>query len=299
MKKIAWLLLVITVVFISCDKNDDDDNMKKDPPTLSLLTTAPYVFTDSSFKAGDEMKFYFIAQKGSENITNFRVEMKTDITQTVFDTGLNAASLQFEKTFTKGFAEKEEWTFIVRDKNLKERSVTLIISLDTGAVFEEVLTFEDVVMGAQNHPTAPKSFFSFAKDSSFTLEEAFYRQKDIDLVYYYLGADENLIASPGANIEDEVFEKYDAKYQFAQWNTKNTVRYKSANLTKNEFESIETDSALLALYGTSDGKRKAKNLKIGDTHSFKTENGKVGVFRVYDISGTDAGEVKISIKLQK
>lgn len=294
-KKHIWLLVTTAILFFSCK---DDNNEKQDPPYIHLLATSPYVFSDTVFKAGEDINFHFIVNKGSGNITNFRVELKTDKLETVFDTGVNVSILQFKKTFTKGFAETEEWIFTAMDKNRKERSMRIIVKLDTGAVFEEVRSFDHVILYAQNHLGTPKCFFSLTNDSTYTLEEAFQNQGDMDIVYFY-GEDENTIASPGASIESTVFAGYADQYKLDKWTLLNTTRFKPVSLSQQDFESIKTDSSLIALYGAGDGKRKAKNLQAGDAHSFKTESGKTGVFRVNHISGTDQGEVDISIKLQK
>ena len=77
------------------------------------------------------------------------------------------------------------------------------------------------------------------------------------------------------------------------------MRRPSSKKTESEFLNATNDSLLIAVYGQAEGKRKAKNLQDGDIFSFKNEDGKVGLFKVNSVSGTDDGTINISIKVQE
>ncbi|NVO09379.1 MAG: hypothetical protein HXX16_05395 [Bacteroidales bacterium] len=86
----------------------------------------------------------------------------------------------------------------------------------------------------------------------------------------------------------------------SNWTIKNTSRFYPITLTQQQFEAISDPVFVINSYSESQGKRKAKNLKVGDVYSFKDEStGKYGILRVYEVAGEDAGKVVFSIVMQK
>ena len=115
------------------------------------------------------------------------------------------------------------------------------------------------------------------------------------MIYYY-GEDDQTIASPGANIEDGIFQE---EYIPNNWLYRNTTRFIKTSMIDEEFNLIQNDSILLVSYVEGEGKRKAKNLETGDIYSFKTQGAKYGIFLVTEILGLESGTVKIDIKIQE
>jgi hypothetical protein len=118
-------------------------------------------------------------------------------------------------------------------------------------------------------------------------------QGDIHMLYFYdPSGDYNTIASPGANLN--------GIYDLSSWTTHNTARFYQVTMTQEQFDAVTEPSYVVSLYSEADGKRKAKNLKAGDTYSFKLEsNGKYGILRIAEVTGQADGKVVFSVVMQK
>lgn len=184
----------------------------------------------------------------------------------------------------------EVWTFIIRDKNRLSDSVSVIVHRDTMSDFAPIIHYGSITLSAQGD-IVPGSFFSFVSGETYWLDEAFQNQDIIDLVYYY-GEDENTIASPGANIENGIFEG-----NLENWDTRRTTRFIQLDLPQEVFDSAQNDSLFIVSYTEGSGNRKAKLLVPQKTFAFKTQDYKYGIFRVVEVEGTNAGLINIEIKI--
>lgn len=292
MKNIIAILGLLIILLSACEK----ENPNHPPPTIRFVTESGFVFQDTSLALGETFKIGILADNPESNLTNFIIRIESDEVETFLDSGMNTPSLSYEKSIQKGIIESEKWTFIIRDRSTNSSEISLYIKRDTSAEFGNIRIHSLVDLGAQNNSTA--SFYSLSEAKVYLLEEAFQNQKVIDLCYYYdfIDTDENTIASPGANIDESV---YPGDNGLPNWTIRRTSRFKLSDVTKEEFDHATNDSLLIAAYGQSDGNRKAKNLQSGKIFSFKNEDGKVGLFLVNSISGTDDGNVSISIKVQE
>lgn len=296
MIKIRTFFLVVftAMLFLSaCQKND---NTNYPPPEISFIELPGYIYHDTMLSPGQTFNIGIAALSNDINLTNFLIKVETDTIVTVFDTGFNSSVFNIEKTLTKGLNPDEKWIFIIRDRHTESTEISFTTILDTSAQYGEIITLDEIAMGAQN--SGENSFFSINNNSTYNLENAYQNQAAIDLVYYYdfIDTDENVIASPGANIDESVFP---GQYTLANWTTRNTYRFKTTEVTIEEFNNAQNDSLLLAVYGQAEGKRKAKNLDANMIFAFKGDNGKTGLFLVNSVTGTDQGNVNITIKVQK
>lgn len=292
MNKLSVLFLLLFFVISACEK----EKPNHPPPSIGFVTEGGFVYHDTTLALGESFKIGILAGNPNANLTNFIIRVESDIIETIFDSGMNTPSLHYENTFTKGIKDSEKWTFIIRDRDLKSSEISIIIKRDTSSAYGNIDYFPVVELGAQNNNTG--SFYSLSKGEVYILEEAFLNQELIDLCYFYdfIDTDENTIASPGANIDESV---YPGEYGLSNWTTRRTARFKLTDITETEFENATNDSLLIAAYGQSEGKRKAKNLQSGNIFSFKNEDGKTGLFLVHSVVGTDEGTVNISIKVQE
>jgi len=154
-------------------------------------------------------------------------------------------------------------------------------------------------LGAQN--AGIEGFYSLENELSYQISDAHAIQESINLLYYYdfLQDEDNVIASPGANIDASVFN--DATYGPENWQVRNTTRFekKSGELTTDEFLSSANDSLILShTFDFSSGKRKSKNLVAGDIYAFVTDENHRGLIHVVEVIGTDEGTVEFEIKMQ-
>jgi len=280
---------MILILMISCSEKDSE----KLPPTIALLPQTGTISHDTTLGVNSALNFSISAQGGNTNLTNLIILVSTpETSQRYLDTSMNIPGFSITKKFTKGLSDIETWTFIIRDKNRLSDSTSIIIIRDTTVGFSPIRHIQNLTLSAQNNPD-PGSFYSFASNQVYTLDEASQNQDSIDLVYYF-GEDELTMASPGANIETGIFEG-----DLLNWTVRRTTRFIELAIPPEVFDACENDSLLIASWNDAAGKRKAKFLSPGKMFSFKTSDFKTGIFRVTSIHGTDAGTVNIEIKVQE
>jgi len=290
LKPLSYIILTsFALLFFGCTK---DDGLQQ-APKIQLLSQAGMISSDTTIAVGKLMTFAIAAESGSSNLTNLIAVRggSEQIDQRALDTSMNIAQFSITKTFTKNIGKDETWTFIIRDKNRLSDSVSVFITLDTTSGFGPIKYYESLIFSAQNEPD-PGSFFSFVSGENYTLDEAFQNQELIDLVYYF-GEDDHTMGSTGANIEDGIFENNPAG-----WDLRRTTRFMAIDIPPGEFENAQNDSLLIASYTEGEGKRKAKFLSPGKTFSFQTQDLKYGIFKVVEVEGADAGQVRVEIKIQ-
>jgi len=284
-------VLFIVSIF-SCRKNNDDGI----GPTIAFKLDSGFVYKDDTILIGKTYNVGIIAQKGDVNITNFIIKVSNNSTTTYLDTGMNVSTLDINKTIIKGLAAKDTWTFIVRDKNGNSASVSFNIFADSSSVFGSIVTIPSIILGAQNN-TSIGSFLDIKNKLVYNLDQAYAIQDSIEILYFYdaIQTDANTIASPNANIDASVFPGTSG---LTNWTVKNETRYLQTSLSASDFESFYNDSILIATYNETLAKRKAKNLVAGDIYVFRTAKNKLGMFKVLNVTGTDAGTVEIKVKMQ-
>lgn len=286
----GWIFIVfLSILFLGCKEEEPE----KLPPSILLENQSGFIHADTSVGVNSQMNFAISAKAGNTNLTNLIVLVTSSgNSQRFLDTSMNTPAFSIAKKFIKGLDNSEIWTFIVRDKNRLSDSVSIHIQRDTTVGFNPIKHITSLIMSAQNNPV-PGSFYSFAADQVYPLDEATLHQELIDLVYY-LGEDELTMGSPGANIETGIFEG-----DLLNWTVRRTTRFIELTMPPEVFDACENDSLLIASWNDAAGKRKAKFLSPGKMFSFKTSDFKTGIFRVIAIQGTDAGTVNVEIKVQE
>lgn len=284
------LILVFLTFIIGCTEKD----MGVKGPFIRLNSGSNIISSDTIVSPGQLMRFDISAFKGDNNITNFLIIVNSDSSRVFYDTGMNVAAFNWTGSFAKSFYDNEIWEFIVRDRFGRSHTVSILIRNDSLQGPGPIYTYSGVKLGAQSGTTAG-GFLSLSDQLVYFIHDAFDNQEKIDMIYY-VGDDDQTIASPGANIEDGIFQE---EYAPKNWSYRNTTRYIKTSISSEEFNHIQNDSILLVAYVEGEGKRKAKNLAEGDVYSFKTQNTKYGMFLVTEILGSETGTVKIDIKIQK
>jgi hypothetical protein len=285
---------ILFLLIFSLHSCTEEDGSRMDPH-LKLVAGSGYTTGDSLIVPGTVMRFKLELQAGSEPLTNFYISVidSDGFPTRYFDTAMYLDQLIWTGSFYKGPDSPENWEFVVRDRRGGEARTSIEILADTGSSYKPVTSIQNLLLGAQNNAQFG-SFFAFLPQEVYTTVEAKQNQEIIDVVYYF-GVDAHTIASPGANIEDDVFTaSLNPKY----WDIRNTTRYIKTSLTVQEFENIQNDSIFIAAYVEAEGKRKAKNLQAGDVFVFRNENQMLGMFLVNAIDGSEEGNVELDIKIQ-
>jgi hypothetical protein len=286
-----FLLALVLLITASCNKNEEHDN-----PTLSFKQTDGYTYQDITVKMGETIKIGLEASTQSDvNLSAFSYTINVDGLELKVDSGINVNNFTWERTIEKGAGELESWIFEIADKDGRSSSLTLVITKDASSTYAPISKINNVVLGAQDNVNG--SFFSFGDSSVFTLGNAFNNQDKIHLVYYFdeVGSDMNTLASPGASFDEDVFA---GQYSIAGWGTKLTTRYAAKSIDEAEFTIATNDSLILAnTFEFASGKRKAKELEVGDTYAFVTEDNYKGLFIVKALDSQSAGTIAIDIML--
>jgi hypothetical protein len=295
MKKIAFLssmMLISSLILISSCKKDEDPT----PPTISFKSGTGFVSADATLAFDDSIVFGINAKSnGSDKLVKFQILANGN---TLLDSTISTLEFNIEVHSTKTILDKEVWKFVVTD--LAGNSVTDSITLT--AVFGEVNTFSSIILGAQSKKNG-KGFLSFSNSAvtTYTMDEAFNHQADIDMFLFYENDTVNnhinlmTMAAPGSNITG-IFAGTTAP-EF--YDTKNVTYFTKTELSTAEFDAVTGDKTVLASFDPDNKFKKAKLLAVGDVYAFKLQSGKYGLLKVTAVDGEDDGTVEFTVKIQK
>ena len=289
-RKTIYILSLIVLLGAACNKSEDNI-----PPTIQLIQETGFIAGDTILAGADDIRVKVKLLKGDLNITTFLIDVYTDSVSHYFDTGMNTESLTWDGTFLKTLAPIEDWRFIAIDREGNATAIGFKITLDTSAQYGDLISYSPIEFGSQDNQNTGGCFdianssmhFNAEVDADTNL------QKGIDMLCFYNSEDKNTIASPGANIADGIFQ-----VNPGSWKHKNTTRYYKTSLSRDAFNTAVNDSIILANYDEGEAKRKAKQLKAEDIYTFKTQDGRLGIFVVNTVNGTNEGSINISLKTQ-
>ncbi len=283
-------IICLLLIMFSCNEKEGEGA----GPDIRLINEDGLISSDTIISPGQLMSFGLEATKGDFDITQFLIRVKGETVQIWFDTGMYTPHLVWQGSFAKSYTDHEEWEFIVRDRYGHQQMTSIIIDADSSGVPGPIDYFPNILLGAQNNQDV-KGFLNLKENLRYFQQEAFQNQELIDIIFY-LGEDDHTLGSPGANIEDGIFNP---EYSPTSWDVRNTSRFIPLGLSVEEFNQIENDSVLLISYTEGEGKRKAKNLQTDNVFSFKTQDLRFGMIKVNEVIGLDDGTVSIDIKIQK
>jgi len=291
--KYRWVLLLTAITGLSqaCQKEEGNS-----PPLIRLIKETGYIHSDTNIAPGNEFRVKVLMQKSDLNLTNFLIDVYTDTVSHYLDTGMNTAYVMWEGLFIKTLAPIEDWRFTIRDRLGNASYTSISIGIDTSGAYQPLIEYSPINLGAQENPQKEACYDISDSSSYFYMDAAGDAdiQSGIDLIYYYYGIEDfNTIASPGANIEDGIFD-----ISIADWSIRNTSRFLKTVIDPDEFMEACNDSIIIANYNEGEAKRKAKNLAPDDIYTFRTQSGRLGMFLVMEVNGTTAGDIVIQIKTQ-
>jgi len=287
---ISVLLISVTLFLTACSK-DEDPVM----PTISYKQDAGYVSSNTSAGYGDTLNFGIIAKyNGTDKLVKFQIYANGN---QLLDSTINTENFTFDFYTVKSILDKEVWKFVTTDiaGNSKADSITI-----TGN-FGDILTYNSVTIGAQNN-TTEKGFVSYSNSTSttYTQDEAFNHQSDIDMFCFYENdppSHVNLmsLAAPGSNITG-IFTGSTAPDQYTN---KNITYFTKTSLTAAMFDLVQNDAIIKASFDPNNKFKKAKLLAVGDVYAFLLQSGKYGLLKVTAVDGAEAGTLQFAVKIQK
>ena len=290
------VLLILTALFLDgCKKEENKDAIS---PTIQFITDQGFIYKDTILKTGTQFKIGIICKSGTYNITHFNYTLTTNKGKNPVDSGMNNTGFRWENSFSMGTSKTELWSFYVSDRESNSSdTIHITITLDPNSVYGKIVFIPEVILGAQSNTVYPE-FYSLTTQKTYDAVQANQNQSMIDLVYFYdsKSGDNNTIASPGSNIDSTLFSE---PWPLKSWTVKNTTRFELTTITPVEYNACNNDSLILSnTFPYASGKRKAKNLVSGNIYSFVSQTGIKGLFKVNEVIGTDAGSIKVSLKLQ-
>jgi hypothetical protein len=286
------LLGVILIVNYGCFEESITDYP---PPSITVQTGDSFLEGDTLLRMNDSVQIGFEATSRSNvNLTHLHTFLNMDGEITRIDSGFNAPLIKYNRWIKKSIAERETWSFYVRDRNgMQSDSVIFTIRRAEDAFFGPILRC-NVQLGAQES-TAFGGFLSFPSCGIHDFSSAANAQSDIWMLYFFDNQDGDMstIASPGSNIPESI-------YDLSSWTVKNTTRFlQITEVDDEQFSEAENDSLILSkTFEFASGKRKAKKLTVGEFYSFVNTEGIKGIFRVKEISGESGGDSQLEIILQ-
>lgn len=282
------LCCLISVSMLSCNPDEDSGLL----PTLKVMFADSTAIADTSVEAGQSIDIIVEGLGNENNITYFAL-IRNGVH--VLDSGLNAPEFVSRRTIVRGTDSIENYTVLIRDRNFNETTFNFSIGLKPTLTYGEIRFWPHIILGAQNNATTG-SFLDLFSGQLNNLSQAFLDQDSVQMVYFYDAVDLNTIASPNANIDTSYFG---GSSGLANWTHKNEIRYVQIFNTESDFLNMQNDSLIIAnLFPYDTGKRKAKVLQAGHMYEFCFD-GLYGIFYVNSVSGTDAGIIDISIKMQQ
>jgi hypothetical protein len=291
------LILSIMLMFLSSCKEEEPVYPN---PSIRFVDEQGYAYEDTTILLNDSIKIGIWSSTASDvALTHFNITLDEDSVITVIDKGIFTEMFEYSEVITKGIAEKETWSFYVRDREgRKSNVISITFFKDSASIFGNVNHIPSIVFGAQNNASIG-SFYSLSTEQIYAQSDAFNNQSLINLLCFYdlIEAEDNTISSPGANIDASV---YTGTTGLPNWTTINTTRFEYKDLlTVADFDACSNDSLILSnTFPFAVGKRKAKNLSAGDIYSFVTDAGQKGLFKVVNVVGQESGSVEIAIKMK-
>lgn len=291
MKIIACRFLMIVALLgiasVSCSKSDSSAGK----PTIELIADEGFIAKDTAAEEASSLHFRIHCKYNGEQALTNLIVARNDVR--IIDDGFYSNEFTRDVDFAKSSSELDSIVFTIRDIESGLASTSIKVQKKTGSGGGELKRYNNVTLDAQN-VAGGKGFLSFANGITYTKQDASAITQNINLVYFYdsSSGDANTIASPGANLTGLI--------DLSGWSVLNTTRYiKMISMSQTQFEAI-TDPVYVVNAYNATGNRKAKNLAVGDTYSFKDEStSKYGIFRVNEVVGQVAGKVVISIVMQK
>ncbi|MPM55623.1 hypothetical protein SDC9_102420 [bioreactor metagenome] len=278
----------LAAAMVSCTP-DEESGL---PPELKVTFADSSAISDTSTEAGHSIDIIIEGLGNDNNITYFAL-IRNGVH--VLDSGLNAPDFVSRQTIIRGIDSIEDYIVLIRDRDFNESTFSFSIGLKPTLVYGDIASWPHIILGAQNNSSVG-SFLDLFTGNIYNLPQAFLNQGSVQMLYFYDAADLNTIASPNANIDTSYFG---GSSGLANWTVKNEIRYIQLFYTEQEFLDIDNDSLIIAnLFPYATGKRKAKSLQAGHMYEF-CFNGIYGIFYVNSVSGTDAGTIDISIKMQQ
>ncbi|MFA6128399.1 MAG: hypothetical protein WC699_13945 [Bacteroidales bacterium] len=281
-------ILLTSLLIISCKKDNGD-------PTIKFVPGPGFTGKDTLIKVNHNLIVALkLTWNGADLLEQLEV-LQNDMSVQTF--AVEGDTTNFNLTLTKGPAETEKWSFVVKDVKGNQSSVSLTLTKDPNSEYGAIVYYSPVILGAQNN-TAKANFISFqtVPATTYTLEGAFTNQSKIDMLFYSDQLTLATLASPGSDIPEDL---YPGSRSINLWTLRPLTRFMKSTMTSGDFVSLSTDAGMVDGWKDAGSLTIAGNLKVDDVWLMKMQNGKLGAILVKRITAGDAGEIEFGIKVQQ
>lgn len=289
-KLVVLVTIIIGCTLSSCQKEPDPGN----PPSIMFISGNGFISGDTTIPAGQRLKIGITAKGIDANITYFSVRLGDGTLRILLDSGINVSSFNYVIEVIKTNVPIEKWTFLIMDRNRVKDSLSIKLTKADSSAWGPIITVENLMLGGQENP-ATGSFYSLSHDSVMNLDQAYANQSLTDIIYYF-GQYEATLASPN-EAEAPVF--FTGPHGISNWTVKNETRYDTTQLSPEAFDKSLNDSLIITAYEPTAGKKKGKYLQPGMIISFRSQDGKLGLIKVNEVTPAAAGNVRLTIKIQQ
>jgi hypothetical protein len=290
MKKLTYLFglgILAASLFISC--SPDEDAL---PPSLNITSDNPVVAVPNSVitiawraDAGDAKLATFTIKEGNvaildeDNIdwNNFEIASADN------ESYVGSANVRVGTAAT-------EFSLIVTDKDGKEASATVTVTIDNTAG-DPIYTYSARLMGAQSNLTLG-SYLNANSGEVLKQAAAEASSASIDVVYYYGSANLATLTAPDDVTVNGGAENLSLCSGFS---VKNATRFATTSLTPSDFDAVEDDAAFTETVSSS----KLTQLAVSDVIAFETAAGKKGLIRVSALTAGNTESITIDVKIQQ
>ena len=286
-------IVTVSLLFTSCKKATPSDPK----PVMTFRTATGFTSSDATLPVGGQFKVDIITSASAATgakLTNLKiVRIFNNKSETVVDSSFFVPYFNAEITsYTRSVVGQEKWTYTLTsaDNEVNEKSITIT----TQFIFEPINEYSSIIIGAQKNSNG--NAFSSKNGTIYSMADAKSNSAKID--WLYLNDSTNL-ATIAAPIDPAVALIYnDSTSGVGTWSVKNSTTFKKVTDPVN-WPSITNDSVIISETYSGINFSKIAALAKYDILSFVTASGKRGLIRIDDISGTVAGQITISVKVQK
>jgi len=293
MKKLTFaisILLISTLPFFSSCGTDGDAT----PPSIMFNAAPGYTTSDVTVPANTQVKIGIIASSTSAKLTNIKITQTVNSSQTtVHDSTFSSDSYSINFN-VKAASQAGTATFTFKITAADGESAEISLSITTTA--GPITSYSQKILGSYDNTTTGSSFAS-ANGTVYSLADAKTNASKIDWMYYY-GSASNL-ATLVAPVDATASTVFSGTNGPANWTVRNDTKFAKVTLPAGvTWENITTDAEIIPL-ATGLTETKVNMLTVGQIVSFKTITGKMGLIKIEAISGTAAGSITYSVKVQQ
>ena len=301
MKNLAFLMsgLVIAGMMFFSSCSDDTTTPGDIHPSMNFVGGAGYVSGDAQMNIGTVFTVGLNAFSSTESNAKLSKLTITRIFENkpfvLLDSNLNVTQFSIDVNIdANAKAGTENFVFTITDKDNQSRELSFIITTVDVSGPGPINTFSMKIMGAQGSSTG--SSFASIDGSVYGGAEAKTNAAKVDWLYFYGASNLATIAAPDDADAAAVFTN--ATYGLQTWSVLNSTRFKRVT-DAIDWDAITDDAVIVAQTASGVDQTKINNLDITDILAFQTVGGKKGLIRVEEITGTTAGTITISVKVQQ